>query len=63
MSIGENVREKRLLFGFTQEELAEKLQVKQAFIANIERGAKIPSLYMALTLAEIFGCTVEELAG
>lgn len=37
---GKNVQKYRKLLKLTQEELAEKIDVSQTFLANIERGEK-----------------------
>ena len=63
MLIGENVRSKRLDEGLTQQELAEKLAVNQAYVAKIEKGVKVPSLPLARQLAEVLHCTLDELCG
>lgn len=59
--IGESVRKLRTQKGLTQTELAEKVGVGQTMIARVEHGAKIPSLPLALDLAKVFGCTVDEM--
>ena len=45
----------------TQAELAQQVGIGQTMIGHIERGAKIPSLIVALDLAKLLDCTVEEL--
>lgn len=62
MNIAENIKLKRLKLGLTQEELAEKLAVKRPMITQIERGTKIITLPLAKEMAQIFGCTIDELA-
>lgn len=61
MQIGENIRELRIKKGLSQTELAQQIGVGQSMIGHIERGAKIPSLIVALDLAKALGCTVEEM--
>ncbi|MGN0537910.1 MAG: helix-turn-helix domain-containing protein [Acutalibacteraceae bacterium] len=61
MQIGENIRELRIKKGLSQTELANQIGVGQSMIGHIERGAKIPSLIVALDLAKALGCTVEEM--
>jgi putative transcriptional regulator len=56
-----SVRERRLLQGLTQEELARAAGVSRQSIISIERGRYIPSLALALKLARIFACTTDEL--
>lgn len=47
--------------GLTQELLAEKLGVGRTTVAMWETEANSPPTKYLLTLAEIFGCTVDEL--
>lgn len=48
--IGERVKAIRKAKGFTQEQLAEKIDKTVETVSNIERGKKLPSL---ITLEEI----------
>ena len=59
--VGENIKELRERAGLTQQELADKCGVGRTFIAQIERGAKLPSLMLADDLARLFGCSIDEL--
>lgn len=61
MSVAKNVRAKRLALGLTQTELGDKVGVGQSYIAQIERGSKVPGMYMGKWLADALGCTVEDL--
>ncbi len=61
MSIGANIREKRVLLGMTQVELATMVGVKQSMIAQIERGTKTPSLPLGMQIAEALRCEIREL--
>ncbi len=61
MQIGENIRALRIKKGLSQMELARQIGVGQSMIGHIERGAKIPSLIVALDLAKALDCTVEEM--
>jgi len=45
----------------TQEELAEKVNVSRQTIHAIETGKFNPSVKLALTIAEFFGCLVEDI--
>src|SRR5690242_15131605 len=53
---GERLRQARELHGFTQTELAERVQVEQSLIAQIEGGKKQPSerILEAIALATGF---------
>lgn len=61
MKIGENIKRFRIKKGMTQAELAQKIGITQTMIGHIERGAKVPSLIVALDIAEVLECTVEEM--
>ena len=45
----------------TQEDLAEKVNVSRQTIHAIENGKFNPSVKLALSIAEFFGCQVEEI--
>ena len=55
------VREHRRRLGMRQKDLAEVTGVSRQSIISIERGKYVPSLPLALQLAELFGCHVDEL--
>lgn len=61
MSIGTNVKEKRLACGMTQKELAEQVHVDQSMICQIERGTKAPSLPLGMEIAAALHCDIREL--
>jgi putative molybdopterin biosynthesis protein len=55
------VKQYRLAKGWSQEELAEKVDVRRQAIYDIESGRYLPNTAIALRLARIFGCRVENL--
>ena len=55
MSIGENIRRFRKQAGYTQEELAEKLDVARSTITQWETGWSSPRMGMVQKLAGVFG--------
>ncbi len=61
MSVGENIRRIREAKGVSQVELADRAGVKQAFICQVERGTKNPSLQVAAEIAKTLGCSIESL--
>ena len=61
MSAAQNVRERREALGMTQQALGDRVGVGRSYIAQIERGSKVPSMYMGKMLAEALGCGVEDL--
>jgi putative molybdopterin biosynthesis protein len=56
-----HVKQYRLAKGWSQEELAEKVDVRRQAIYDIESGRYLPNTAIALRLARIFGCRVEDL--
>lgn len=61
MSIGANIKDRRLALGMTQKELAEKVNVDQSMICQIERGTKSPSLPLGKEIADALKCDLESL--
>ena len=43
-TIGARIREQRKLLGMTQEQFAEKAHITGAYLSEIERGHKLPSI-------------------
>ena len=60
-SIGENIKQIRTRSGMTQVELAKAVDVNKSMIGLIETGRKLPSLMLALDIAKVLNCTVEEM--
>ncbi len=56
-----NVKDLRNEIGMTQGELAEKINVSRQTIFAIETAMYIPSTVLALKLAKIFKCKVEDI--
>ena len=63
MSVGAKIKEFRLERGYTQEDIAEKLNVSRSYLANIERGVKVPNVSLAGEIADILKVTVDSLLG
>jgi putative transcriptional regulator len=55
------VRELRTERGWTQAELARKLEVSRNSVNAIETGRYEPSLPLAMRIARVFGKSVEEI--
>lgn len=55
------VKRYRLAKGWSQEELAEKIDVRRQAVYDIESGRYLPNTAIALRLARVFGCRVEDL--
>ncbi len=60
-TVDSSLREKRLEAGLTQEEIAQQTGVTRQTIIAIERGNYVPSVLLALRLARVLGCRVEDL--
>jgi putative transcriptional regulator len=55
------LRELRASRNLTQEQLADATGVTRQSIISIERGRYVPSLPLALLLARVFACPVEQI--
>ena len=47
----------------TQREAAEKLGICQASVSAYERGVKAPRVDVVADMAQVYGCSIEELLG
>ena len=61
MKLKTRIRELRARDRLSQEELAQKVGVRRETIGNLENGRYNPSLKLAMDIAHVFGCTVEDL--
>ena len=61
MKLKTRIRELRARDRLSQEELAQKVGVRRETIGNLENGRYNPSLKLAMDIAHVFGCTVEEI--
>ena len=61
ITLGKNVRKYRLIFGFSQEELAGKCDCSNSHIGQIENTRGIPSLDMVVRIANSLSVTVDQL--
>jgi putative transcriptional regulator len=55
------IREYRARHSLTQEELAQKVNVRRETIVFLEKNKYNPSLKLAFDLARVFGVAIEEL--
>jgi putative transcriptional regulator len=60
-TVHNRVRELRIARDLTQEQLADAVGVSRQSINSIERDRYIPSLPLALLLARVFHCPVEQI--
>jgi putative transcriptional regulator len=56
-----HIKEYRARFSMKQEDLAKLVGVRRETIGNLENGRYNPSLKLAMDIANVFGCTVEDL--
>lgn len=61
--IGKNIRLMRIRHGISQSELAQRLEVSQTHMSNLEHGRVSVSLRVLLRLAHFFQCNVDTLLG
>lgn len=61
MTIGENIARLRKEKGWTQAELGDKLGVSNQAVSKWESGITMPDIMLLPTMADIFGCYIEEL--
>ena len=60
-SIGKRIRHYRKRRGYTQEQLGLSINTSGAYISNIERGVKKPSLDNLVSIAETLDITVNDM--
>ena len=58
--IGSRIRQYRQELGITQEDLALQINTSTAYISNIERGLKKPSLQKLVEIADVMHVTVND---
>lgn len=57
--IGRTIATKRRAAGYTQEQVAERLQIGNEAFSRIERGLVSPGIFKLFEMAEMFECGVE----
>lgn len=60
MDIGHRIKELRILYGLTQQELADRLELSKGFISQLERNLTSPSVGTLLDIIQILGTTPAE---
>lgn len=63
LNIGSKITELRKLKGWSQVELAEAVNASRDIIGKYERNDNLPSIEMALKLAQVFDVSVDFLLG
>ena len=62
-TIGRNLRRLRKTNRLTQAQLAKKLNITRQTLSNYETGKRLPDIYGLITVADIFGVSVDEIIG
>ena len=63
MTLGQNIRSKRMEYDIEQQELAKRIGVNKATLCSIESGVKVPSVAVLVSIADVLHCSVDELLG
>lgn len=61
MSVGENIRKKRLAKSWKQATLAEKVDLSNSYMGMIERGEKVPRLETFVHITNALDTTSDEI--
>lgn len=61
--IGENIKKLRMEHQMNQETFARKLHLLRQTISAYERGVTLPDILVLMHIADLFGITLDELAG
>ena len=59
--LGKKIQRLRKIKGFTQEEMAEKINISRTHMGHIEQGRKAPSLKVMNKIAKILHVKVQDL--
>ena len=60
-TLASNIRAERNRKGYTQFQLAEKINVSESSISLIERGLQTPSIFVVLDIAKVLEININEL--
>lgn len=61
MWINNTIKENRKILNLTQQDLADKVEVRRETIVFLEQGKYNPSLELAYKISKIFGKNIEEI--
>lgn len=61
MKIGQQIKESRVKSGFTQEDVAEKLQVSRQTISNWENEKFYPDIISLIKMSDLYTISLDEL--
>ena len=60
MQLGQKIKELRMMYGLTQEELADRAELSKGFISQLERDQTSPSIVTLVDILECLGTTPGE---
>ena len=60
MDIGKRMKELRIFYGLTQQELADRAELTKGFISQLERNQNTPSVSTLLDIIQCLGTTPAE---
>lgn len=63
MNFGENFKNIRKQYGLSQQEVADKLQIKQSSVSDWENDVSRPDYEKLIALSELYDVTLYELLG
>lgn len=61
MTLGENIRKKRLDLDIEQQELARRIGITKGMLCRIERNLQTPSVSVLVCIADTLRCSIDEL--
>ncbi len=61
MTFGQRMRSRREALSISPEEMADKIGVSRPTVVRYELDTKMPPLMVAKSIAEVLGCTVDNL--
>lgn len=60
MSVGTNIRRRRMALDLSQVYVAEQVGISQPMLNQVERGTKNPSLQASAGIAKVLQCRIED---
>ena len=61
MNIGEQLKLRRRKAGFTQEQIASRMNITRQTLSNWEVGKNVPDIHSIIVLAQLYGLSLDEL--
>ncbi|WP_339159460.1 phosphotransferase [Paenibacillus sp. FSL W8-0186] len=61
MNIGEKLKLRRRKAGFTQEQIASRMNITRQTLSNWEVGKNVPDIHSIIVLAQLYGLSLDEL--